>query len=129
MARHTFFCVDAHTCGNPVRMVVGGAPPLTNVAMAEKRQIFVRDHDWVRRALMFEPRGHYVMSGAILYPSTREDCDIGVLFIEVSGCLPMCGHGMIGTVTAVLEEGLVAPRAEGRLAVEAPAGRIEVEYC
>jgi 4-hydroxyproline epimerase len=128
MARHTFFCVDAHTCGNPVRMVVGGGPILPNVSMAEKRMIFVRDHDWVRRALMFEPRGHDVMSGSILYPPSRPDCDLGVLFIEVSGCLPMCGHGTIGTVTAALEEGLVVPREEGRLAIEAPAGRIEVQY-
>jgi 4-hydroxyproline epimerase len=128
MARHTFFCVDAHTCGNPVRVVVGGGPFLPNVTMAEKRQIFVRDHDWIRKALMFEPRGHDVMSGTILYPPSREDCDIGVLFIEVSGCLAMCGHGTIGTVTAALEEGLVAPREEGRLAIEAPAGRVAVEY-
>jgi proline racemase len=96
--------------------------------MAEKRQLFLRDHDWVRRALMFEPRGHDVMSGTILYPSSRPDCDIGFLFIEVSGCLPMCGHGTIGTVTAILEEGLVAPRVEGRLAIEAPAGRVAIEY-
>ncbi len=128
MARHTFFCVDAHTCGNPVRVVVGGGPILPNVAMAEKRQIFLRDHDWIRRALMFEPRGHDVMSGSILYPPSREDCDLGVLFIEVSGCLPMCGHGTIGTVTAAIEEGLVTPREPGRLAIEAPAGRVVVEY-
>ena len=89
MTSHTFFCIDAHTCGNPVRMVVGGAPFLANVSMAEKREIFLKEHDWVRRALMFEPRGHDIMSGSILYPSSRDDCDIGVLFIEVSGCLPM----------------------------------------
>ena len=128
MARHTFFCIDAHTCGNPVRVVTGGAPLLPNLSMADRREIFVRDHDWVRRALMFEPRGHDVMSGVILYPSTRADCDIGFLFIEVSGCLPMCGHGTIGTVTSILEEGLVTPRTEGRLAIETPAGRIEVAY-
>jgi 4-hydroxyproline epimerase len=128
MARHTFFCIDAHTCGNPVRVVTAGAPLLPNVPMAEKRQIFSRDHDWVRKALMFEPRGHDVMSGVILYPPSRDDCDIGFLFIEVSGCLPMCGHGTIGAVTAILEEGLVVPRREGRLAIEVPAGRIEVEY-
>ena len=108
--------------------MTAGAPPLPNLSMAEKRQIFARNHDWIRRALMFEPRGHDVMSGAILYPSTRADCDIGFLFIEVSGYLPMCGHGTIGTVTAILEEGLVVPRTAGRLAIEAPAGRIEVEY-
>jgi len=128
MARHTFFCVDAHTCGNPVRVVAGGAPLLPHVPMAEKREIFVREHDWVRRALMFEPRGHDVMSGTILYPPFRDDCDVGVLFIEVSGCLPMCGHGTIGTVTAAIEEGLVVPREPGRLTIETPAGRVAVEY-
>lgn len=128
MARHTFFCIDAHTCGNPVRVVAAGAPVLPTLPMAGKRKVFERDHDWVRRALMFEPRGHDVMSGVILCPSTREDCEIGFLFIEVSGYLPMCGHGTIGTVTAILEEGLVVPRSEGRLAIEAPAGRIEIEY-
>ena len=128
MARHTFFCIDAHTCGNPVRVVVGGGPILPNVPMAEKRQIFMAQHDWVRRALMFEPRGHDVMSGSILYPPTRDDCELGVLYIEVSGCLPMCGHGTIGTVTVAIEEGLVVPRTPGRFAIEAPAGRVEVEY-
>lgn len=128
MSRHTFFCIDAHTCGNPVRVVTAGGPLLPNVSMAEKRQIFQREHDWVRQALMFEPRGHDVMSGSILYPSSREDCDIGVLFIEVSGCLPMCGHGTIGTVTAALEAGLVVPKVEGTLAIEAPAGRVAIDY-
>lgn len=128
MTRHTFFCIDAHTCGNPVRIVTAGAPLLPNVPMIDKREIFLREHDWVRRSLMFEPRGHDVMSGAILYPSARADCDIGFLFIEVSGCLPMCGHGTIGTVTAIVEEGLVVPRSPGRLAIETPAGRVEVEY-
>jgi 4-hydroxyproline epimerase len=128
MARHTFFCIDAHTCGNPVRVVAAGGPLLPDVPMAEKRAIFSRDHDWIRKALMFEPRGHDVMSGVILYPPSRDDCDIGFLFIEVSGCLPMCGHGTIGTVTAILEEGLVQPRREGRLAIETPAGRVDVEY-
>jgi proline racemase len=128
MARHTFFCVDAHTCGNPVRVVAGGGPLLPHVPMIEKREIFLRDHDWVRRALMFEPRGHDAMSGSILYPSTRDDCDVGVLYIEVSGCLPMCGHGTIGTVTVAIEEGLVTPREPGKLAIEAPAGRVAIEY-
>jgi proline racemase len=127
MARRVFFCIDAHTCGNPVRVVAGGAPLLPHVSMAERREIFVRDHDWVRRALMFEPRGHDCMSGSILYPPSRTDCDIGVLFIEVSGCLPMCGHGAIGTVTAALEAGLITPAADGRLALETPAGRVEAQ--
>lgn len=96
--------------------------------MAERREIFLRDHDWVRKALMFEPRGHDVMSGTILYPAFRDDCDVGVLFIEVSGCLPMCGHGTIGTVTAALEEGLVKPKQEGKLSIEAPAGKVDIDY-
>ena len=122
MARHTFFCVDAHTCGNPVRVVAGGAPLLPNVPMIEKREIFIREHDWVRRALMFEPRGHDVMSGSILYPSAREDCEVGVLYIEVTGCLPMCGHGTIGTVTVAIEEGLVVAARAGA-ACDRRAGR------
>ena len=128
MHPHTFLCVDAHTCGNPVRVVAGGGPVLPNVDMAAKRQIFMAEHDWVRRALMFEPRGHDGMSGSILYPPSRGDCDLGVLFIEVSGCLPMCGHGTIGTVTVAIEQGFVVPREEGKLALEVPAGRVEVEY-
>ena len=77
---------------------------------------------------MFEPRGHDVMSGAILYPPCRADCDTGVLYIEVSGCLPMCGHGTIGTVTFALEQGLVSPREEGRLRLDTPAGLVVADY-
>ncbi len=95
--------------------------------MGEKRQIFLARPRLGARALMFEPRGHDVMSGSILYPPTRADCDVGVLFIEICGCLPMCGHGTIGTVTVALEHGLVVPRRKGRLVLEAPAGRVEVE--
>ncbi len=96
--------------------------------MLDRRERFMAEYDWIRTALMFEPRGHAMMSGSILYPSTREDCDIGVLFIETSGCLPMCGHGTIGTVTVALEEGLVTPRESGRLDLDTPAGRVEVTY-
>ena len=101
---------------------------LPHLSMADRREIFVRDHDWIRKALMFEPRGHDVMSGAILYPSIRPECDFGVLFIEVSGCLPMCGAGTLGLVTIAIEEGLVVPRTPGRLTIETPAGVIEVQY-
>jgi 4-hydroxyproline epimerase len=125
---HTFSCIDGHTCGNPVRLVTSGAPLLHGATMSEQRQDFVANHDWIRQALMFEPRGHDVMSGAILYPSTRDDCEIAILFIEVDGCLPMCGHGTIGTVTMAIENGLVTPREEGRLALDAPAGRVVAEY-
>lgn len=128
MAKHSFFCVDGHTCGNPVRLVAGGGPELQGANMLEKRAHFLAEFDWVRTALMFEPRGHDIMSGSILYPSTRDDCDIAILFIETSGCLPMCGHGTIGTVTMAIEEGLVTPKEPGVLWLDAPAGRIKAEY-
>jgi len=108
--------------------VTGGAPLLKGTTMSERRQDFMANHDWIRRALMFEPRGHDVMSGSMLYPPTRADCDIGILFIEVSGCLPMCGHGTIGTVTMAVENGLVSSATPGELALEAPAGRIVARY-
>ena len=128
MAQHTFSCLDGHTCGNPVRLVSGGAPLLKGATMSERRLDFLANHDWIRKALMFEPRGHDVMSGSILYPPTRADCDVGILFIEVSGCLPMCGHGTIGTVTMAIENGLVAPAKPGELALDAPAGRVLARF-
>ncbi len=128
MSVHTFSCLDGHTCGNPVRLVSGGGPLLKGATMSERRLDFLANHDWIRKALMFEPRGHDVMSGSILYPPTRDDCDIAILFIEVSGCLPMCGHGTIGTVTMALEPGLVTPAAPGVLNLDAPAGRVVARY-
>jgi len=128
MAVYTFSCLDGHTCGNPVRLVSGGGPRLEGATMLERRAHFLRDYDWIRTGLMYEPRGHDMMSGSILYPPTRADCDVGVLFIETSGCLPMCGHGLIGTVTMGIENGLITPREPGRLAVDAPAGKVEVSY-
>lgn len=120
------FCIDSHACGNPVRVVAGGGPILPHRPIAERRAIFQRDHDWMRTPLMFGPRGHDVMSGAIVYPPFRDDCDAAVLFIEVSGCLPMCGAGTIGLAIVLIEEGLVAPRIPGRLSLETPAGRVDV---
>ena len=125
---HTFSCIDGHTCGNPVRLVIGGGPLLDGTTMSERRQDFIARFDWVRRSLMFEPRGHDAMSGAILYPPLRADCDIAILYIEVTGCLPICGHGTIGSVTMALEHGLVTPRQEGVVAIDAPAGRVSAEY-
>ncbi|MEC9345558.1 MAG: 4-hydroxyproline epimerase [Pseudomonadota bacterium] len=124
----TFFCIDGHTCGNPVRMVVGGAPVPEGSTMSERRVAFIRDFDWIRTGLMFEPRGHDIMSGSILMPSTRSDCDTGVLYIEVSGCLPMCGHGTIGTVTFAIERQVVRPREPGRLRLDTPAGVVIAAY-
>ncbi|MBD0277231.1 MAG: 4-hydroxyproline epimerase [Bacteroidota bacterium] len=128
MASKKFFCIDAHTCGNPVRLVAGGGPILYGNSMMEKRLHFLREFDWIRKGLMFEPRGHDMMSGSILYPPHDLQNDIAVLFIETSGCLPMCGHGTIGTVTIAIEEGLVTPKTPGKLRMETPAGLVLIEY-
>ncbi len=128
MTRHTFSCLDGHTCGNPVRLVSGGGPRLEGATMMERRAHFLAEYDWIRTGLMFEPRGHDMMSGSILYPPTRDDCDVAILFIETSGCLPMCGHGTIGTVTMAIENGLVKPKTPGRLNLDTPAGLVVAEY-
>ncbi|WP_308993299.1 4-hydroxyproline epimerase [Mariniflexile litorale] len=128
MARKTFFCVDAHTCGNPVRVVAGGGPNLIGNNLSEKRQHFLKEFDWIRKGLMFEPRGHDMMSGSILYPPHNSENDFAILFIETSGCLPMCGHGTIGTITIAIEEGLITPKIPGKIRMEAPAGLVEIEY-
>lgn len=123
-----FKCIDGHTCGNPVRVVAEGGPDLQGDSMNEKRLHFMRDYDWIRRGLMFEPRGHDMMSGSILYPPHDPANDFAILFIETSGCLPMCGHGTIGTITIGIEEGLIRPRVEGRVRMEAPAGLVHIDY-
>jgi 4-hydroxyproline epimerase len=128
MARSTFVCIDAHTCGNPVRLVKEGGPELVGKTMSEKRQHFLKDFDWIRKGLMFEPRGHDMMSGSILYPPHLPENDFAILFIETSGCLPICGHGTIGTITMAIEEGLVTPKIPGKIKMEAPAGLVEIEY-
>lgn len=128
MSRKTFFCVDAHTCGNPVRVVAGGGPNLIGDTMSEKRQHFLKEYDWIRKGLMFEPRGHDMMSGSILFPPHNPENDFAILFIETSGCLPMCGHGTIGTITIAIEEGLITPKVPGKIKMEAPAGLVNIEY-
>ena len=126
--KKTFFCIDSHTCGCPVRLIAGGGPLLEGKSMMEKRLHFMAHYDWIRKGLMFEPRGHDMMSGSILYPPADPANDIGVLYIETSGCLPMCGHGTIGTVTIAIEEGLVIPKIPGKLRLETPAGLILIDY-
>jgi len=123
-----FSCIDAHTCGNPVRLVKQGGPDLVGNNMSEKRQHFLKEYDWIRKGLMFEPRGHDMMSGSILYPPHDPQNDVAVLFIETSGCLPMCGHGTIGTITIAIEEGLVTPATPGIVRMETPAGLVIVHY-
>ena len=128
MSKSTFVCIDAHTCGNPVRVIKEGGPKLIGNTMSEKRQHFIKEFDWIRKGLMFEPRGHDMMSGSILYPPHNSENDFAILFIETSGCLPMCGHGTIGTITIAIEEGLVQPKTPGKIKMEAPAGLVEIEY-
>ncbi|MDE3213753.1 MAG: 4-hydroxyproline epimerase [Bacteroidota bacterium] len=126
--KHIFECIDAHTCGNPVRLVMKGIPALTGQNMSEKRQHFLREFDWIRKGLMFEPRGHDMMSGSMLYPAHDPQNDIAVLFIETSGCLPMCGHGTIGTITIGITHGLIKPKIPGLVRLETPAGLVLTSY-
>jgi 4-hydroxyproline epimerase len=109
-------------------LVAEGGPVLLGNNMSEKRQHFLKEYDWIRKGLMFEPRGHDMMSGSILYPPLDPENDVAVLFIETSGCLPMCGHGTIGTITIAIEEGLIHPRIPGFVRMEAPAGLVMIEY-
>ena len=120
--------VDSHTEGMPTRVVTSGFGPIPGESMFERREYVEAHLDHLRTLLMFEPRGHGSMSGAVLLPPTDPDADLGVLFIEVSGCLPMCGHGTIGTVTVAIETGLV-PAVEPctRLTLDTPAGRVLAE--
>jgi len=126
--KNVFHCIDAHTCGNPVRLVKEGGPFLHGKNMSEKRRHFLKEFDWIRTGLMFEPRGHDMMSGSILYPPHHPQNDMAVLFIETSGCLPMCGHGTIGTITIAIEEELIVPRIPGIVRMETPAGLVIAQY-
>src|SRR5690242_12454817 len=120
--------VDSHTEGMPTRVITGGVGTIPGATMAERRQHFMSTMDSVRTLLMYEPRGHSAMSGAILQPPTRPDADHGVLFIEVSGCLPMCGHGTIGVATVLVETGLVeVTEPVTTIRLDTPAGLVTAE--
>ncbi|MFC9242649.1 proline racemase family protein [Streptomyces sp. NPDC057136] len=126
--RHIFHAVDSHTEGMPTRVITGGIGTIPGATMAERRRYFQSNRDAVRTLLMYEPRGHAAMSGAILQPPTRPDADFGVLYIEVSGFLPMCGHGTIGVATVLVETGMVEvtePVTTVRL--DTPAGLVTAD--
>ncbi|MEV5480054.1 MULTISPECIES: proline racemase family protein [Streptomyces] len=126
--RHIFHAVDSHTEGMPTRVITGGVGVIPGATMAERRLHFIEHLDHIRTLLMYEPRGHSAMSGAILQPPTRADADYGVLYIEVSGLLPMCGHGTIGVATVLVETGMVPvsePVTQVRL--DTPAGLVTVD--
>jgi proline racemase len=125
-ASRYFSAVDSHTEGMPTRVITGGLGALPGASMQERRLHFERNLDGLRLLLMREPRGHAAMSGAFLQPPTRADADWGVLFIEVSGCLPMCGHGTIGVATVLVECGLVTvTEPETVIRLDTPAGLVQ----
>ncbi|MEU3218266.1 proline racemase family protein [Streptomyces sp. NPDC006971] len=126
--RHIYHAVDSHTEGMPTRVITGGVGVIPGATMADKRLHFMEHMDHIRTLLMYEPRGHSAMSGAVLQPPTRPDADFGVLYIEVSGLLPMCGHGTIGVATVLVETGMV-PVAEPVTTVrlDTPAGLVTVD--
>jgi proline racemase len=112
----------------PTRVIVGGVGAIPGETMFDRRRYFMANLDGVRKALMYEPRGHAAMSGAILQPPTRPDADWGVVFIEVSGCLPMCGHGTIGVATVLVETGMVeVTEPVTRVRLDTPAGLVVAE--
>lgn len=124
----TISAVDSHTEGMPTRVVTGGVGPIPGDTMAERRRHAMEHLDGLRRFLVDEPRGHSAMSGAILQPPTRPDADWGVLYIEVSGFLPMCGHGTIGVATVLVETGMVeVTEPETRVRLDTPAGLVEAQ--
>lgn len=128
MTIHSFDCIEGHTGGMPVRLVISGQPELQGATQSDRRLDFIARHDWIRSGLMCEPRGHGTMSGAMLVPSTRDDCDTGVLYLETSGCIPMCGHATVGLTTFVIERGLVVPKESGVLRLDTPAGVVTAYY-
>ena len=127
-SRRVVHTVESHTEGMPTRVVTGGVGVIPGATMAQRRTWFIENSDWLRTFLMFEPRGHAAMSGAILQPPTRPDADVGVLFIEVSGLLPMCGHGTMGVATVLVETGMV-PVTEPvtTIRLDTPAGLVEAQ--
>jgi proline racemase len=127
-AKRVFHAVDSHTEGMPTRVITGGVGVIPGDTMSDRRLYFVDHLDHLRRLLMNEPRGHSAMSGAILQPPARPDADWGVVFIEVSGCLPMCGHGTIGVATVLVETGMVeVTEPVTTIRLDTPAGLVVAE--
>lgn len=127
-AKKVFTTIDTHTGGNPTRTLISGLPELKGSTMSEKMLHMKRDFDWIRQLLMNEPRGHDVMSGALITDPCHPDADIGVIYIETGGYLPMCGHDTIGVCTALVESGLIPVQEPiTSLKLDTPAGLVEVE--
>src|SRR5688572_24678949 len=121
---HTIQTIDAHTAGEPLRLIVGGFPPLQGSTILEKREWLRENYDHLRTAIMLEPRGHADMYGALLTPPERADSDAGVLFMHNEGYSTMCGHGVIAVATQVFERGLLETRTPDILVLDTPAGTV-----
>ena len=116
--------IDAHTAGEPLRLIIDGFPRVEGSTMLERREWVRANCDHLRTALMLEPRGHADMYGALLTEPERPDSDAGVLFMHNEGYSTMCGHGVIAVVTMALERGLIVPRNGDAIVLDAPAGQI-----
>jgi trans-L-3-hydroxyproline dehydratase len=115
--------IDTHAAGEPLRIITGGLPPLPGASMLDRRR-WMREHlDHLRRALMWEPRGHFDMYGCVPTPPVTSGADLGVLFLHNEGYSTMCGHGVIALVTALVETGAVPAKAPlTPLTLDTPAG-------
>lgn len=123
-----FTTVDTHTGGNPTRTLVSGLPPLKGKTMSEKMLYMQQNYDWIRKFLMNEPRGHDVMSGAFITDPCHPEADVGVIYVETGGYLPMCGHDTIGLCTALIETGMVqVVEPYTNIKVDTPAGLVDVQ--
>lgn len=122
-----FNTIDTHTGGNATRTVISGLPPIIGQTMFEKMNYMKENYDWIRRFLMYEPRGHSIMSGVLLTEPCHPEADVGVIFIETGGYLPMCGHDTIGCCTAIVEAGLIeVTEPYTKLKLDTPAGLVDV---
>lgn len=118
-----FRTIESHTGGNPTRTIVSGMPRIPGATMMDKMEWMKDRIDPLRQLLMYEPRGHGVMSGCVLTEPVSPEADLGVLYIEVGGYLPMCGHDTIGLVTALVETGqLPVLEPETRVTLDTPSG-------
>ncbi|MGO4268824.1 proline racemase family protein [Paenibacillus sp. TAF58] len=127
-SKKVFTTIDTHTGGNPTRTVISGVPKLVGSTMSEKMLHMKTEYDWIRKILMYEPRGHGIMSGAILVEPCHPEADIGVIYIETGGYLPMCGHDTIGVCMALVETGMIpVTEPTTNLKIDTPAGLVEAE--
>lgn len=120
--------IDSHTMGEPTRIVYDGFPELSGETMMEKKNYLMEHYDFLRKALMLEPRGHRDMFGALLTEPVHKEADFGVIFMDSGGCLNMCGHGSIGTASMLVETGMVEVKEPyTEVVLDAPSGIIRTK--